>query len=137
MLQKVSALVFCMIHYVFVCVHIYAYIILLITPICTAYFYTFSNSEKNIKVLYFSCVHHIIFELSGILCLAFMLFATQSRPVLCDPMDCRPPGSSAMGFSRQEYWNGLPFPSPGELPHLEINPESCYDTHIPGKFVTI
>ena len=25
-----------------------------------------------------------------------------------------------MGFSRQEYWNGLPFPSPGDLPDPEI-----------------
>ena len=23
----------------------------------------------------------------------------------------------SMGFSRQEYWSGLPFPSPGDLPH--------------------
>ena len=33
---------------------------------------------------------------------------------LCDPMDCSPPGSLSMGFSRQEYWSELPFPSPGE-----------------------
>ena len=26
-----------------------------------------------------------------------------------------PPGSSAMGFPRQEYWTGLPFPSPSSL----------------------
>ena len=26
----------------------------------------------------------------------------------------------SMGFSRQEYWSGLPFPSPGDLPHLGI-----------------
>ena len=32
---------------------------------------------------------------------------------LSDPMDCRPPGSSVCGISRQEYWSGLPFPSPG------------------------
>ena len=25
-------------------------------------------------------------------------------------------------FSRQEYWSGLPFPSPGELPHAGIEP---------------
>ena len=25
---------------------------------------------------------------------------------LCDPMDCSPPGSSVIGFSRQEYWSG-------------------------------
>ena len=29
-------------------------------------------------------------------------------------MDCSLPGSSVHGFSRQEYWSGLPFPSPGE-----------------------
>ena len=27
-----------------------------------------------------------------------------------------------MGFSRKEYWGGLPFPSPGDLPHLGIEP---------------
>ena len=41
-----------------------------------------------------------------------------SRVRLCDPMDCvayRAPPS--VGFSRQEYWSGLPFPSPGDLPN--------------------
>ena len=27
-----------------------------------------------------------------------------------------------MGFSKQEYWSRLPFPPPGDLPDLEINP---------------
>ena len=27
-----------------------------------------------------------------------------------------------MGFSRQEYWSGLPFPSPGDLPDTGIKP---------------
>ena len=30
----------------------------------------------------------------------------------------------SMGFSRQEYWNGLPFPPPGDLPHPGIKPRS-------------
>ena len=30
-----------------------------------------------------------------------------------------------MEFSRQEYWNGLPFPSPGDLPDPEIEPTSA------------
>ena len=34
---------------------------------------------------------------------------TQSCPALCDLMDCSSP---SMGFSRQEYWSGVPFPSP-------------------------
>ena len=38
----------------------------------------------------------------------------QSCPTLCDPRDCGAP--LFMGFSRQEYWSGLPFPSPEDLP---------------------
>ena len=30
----------------------------------------------------------------------------------------------SMGFSRQEYWSGLPFPSPGDLPYPAIEPRS-------------
>ena len=48
----------------------------------------------------------------------------QSCPTLCDPVDCSPPGSSVHGFSRQEYWSGLPFPSPGDLPNPGIEPRS-------------
>ena len=40
----------------------------------------------------------------------------QSCPTLCDPMDCSRPGSLSKGFSRQEYWSGLPCPPPGGLP---------------------
>ena len=36
----------------------------------------------------------------------------QLCPTLCDPMDSSQPGPLPKGFSRQEYWNGLPFPSP-------------------------
>ena len=35
---------------------------------------------------------------------------------------CQAPPS--MGFSRQEYWNGFPFPSPGDLPVPGIEPKS-------------
>ena len=31
----------------------------------------------------------------------------------------------SMGFSRQEYWSGLPFPSPGDLSNPGIKPWSC------------
>ena len=36
----------------------------------------------------------------------------QSCLTLYDPIDSSPPGSPSLGFSRQEYWSGLPFPSP-------------------------
>ena len=32
--------------------------------------------------------------------------------------------SQSMGFSRQEYWSGLPFPSPGDLPDPGMEPRS-------------
>ena len=48
-----------------------------------------------------------------------------AESALCDPMDRSlhqaPP---SMGFSRQEYWSGLPFPSPGNLLDPGIEPRS-------------
>ena len=35
-----------------------------------------------------------------------------------------------MGFLRQEYWSGLPFPSSGNIPHPGIKPVSPYDSCI-------
>ena len=45
---------------------------------------------------------------------------TQSRPTLTIPWNvvCQAPLS--MGFSRQEYWSGLSFPSTGDLPDTGI-----------------
>ena len=61
------------------------------------------------------------FTLKGLI--FFESEVTQSCPTLCDPMDYSLPGSSIRGFSRQEYWSGLPFPSP-DLPHPGIEPGS-------------
>ena len=36
----------------------------------------------------------------------------QLCPTLCDPIDGLLPGSPSLGFSRQEHWSGMPFPSP-------------------------
>ena len=47
----------------------------------------------------------------------------QSCPTLCDLMDCSLPGSSVMGFSRQETWSGLLFPPASGLLDPEIEPE--------------
>ena len=48
-----------------------------------------------------------------------------------------------MGFSRQEYWSGLPFPSPGDLPDSGIKPRSpalqadALISEPPGKLPTV
>ena len=47
---------------------------------------------------------------------------------------CQTPQS--MEFSRQEYWNGLPFPSPGNLPDPGIKPLSLTSPALAGRFFT-
>ena len=41
-----------------------------------------------------------------------------------------------MGFSRQEYWSGLPFPTPGDLPDPGVEPMSLMSPALAGKFFT-
>ena len=47
---------------------------------------------------------------------------------------CQAPLS--MGFLREEYWSGLPFPSPGDLPDSGIEPVSCTSPALAGKSFT-
>ena len=42
----------------------------------------------------------------------------------------------SMGFSRQESWSGLPFPSPGDLAHSGIQPMSLASPALAGGFFT-
>ena len=42
----------------------------------------------------------------------------------------------SMGFSRQEYWSGLPFPSPGDLPDPGLEPTSPVSPALAGGFFT-
>ena len=65
----------------------------------------------------------------------------QSCPALCDPVVAHQAPLS-MGFSRQEYWSGLLFPSPGDLPNPGIEPRSpalwvdALTSEPPGKSAT-
>ena len=52
------------------------------------------------------------------------VLVAQSCPILCDPMDCSPLGFSVHEIPRQEYWSGLLFPSPEEIPNPGIEPWS-------------
>ena len=54
----------------------------------------------------------------------YVYVCTQLSPILCDPTDSSPPGSSVQGFSRQEYWSGLLSPIPGDLPAPGTEPQS-------------
>ena len=47
-----------------------------------------------------------------------------------------PPGSTVHWISRQEYWNELPFPFPGDLPDTRIEPMSLISPARAGGFFT-
>ena len=64
---------------------------------------------------------------------------TKSCLTLATPLTIAHQVPLPMGFPRQEYWSGLPFPSPGDIPDPEIEPKSpalaCkfFTTEPPGK----
>ena len=61
----------------------------------------------------------------------------QLCPTLCDPMDCSlSMDPLSMGFSRQEYRSGLPFPPPRDLPDPGIEPVSLVSPALAGRFFT-
>ena len=67
--------------------------------------------------------HVIIFHLYIFFDKVKVLVA-RSCLTLCDPNDCSPQAPLSIEFSRQEYWSGLPFPSPGDLPNSGIETKS-------------
>ena len=64
---------------------------------------------------------------------------TESCPTLCAPWTLARQAPLSMGFPRQEYWSGLPFPPPVDLSHPGIQPVSptlagrFFTTEPPGK----
>ena len=52
---------------------------------------------------------------------------------LATPWTAAHQASLSMGFFRLEYWSGLPFPSPGDLPHPGIEPGSPVLHSLPSE----
>ena len=52
------------------------------------------------------------------------MLVSQSCPTLATPWTAVRQAPLSLGFSRQEYWSELPFPSPGDLPNQGIEPRS-------------
>ena len=53
-----------------------------------------------------------------------VVLVTKLYPTLATPWTIAHQAPLSMGFSRQEYWSGLPFPSPGDLANPGIKPGS-------------
>ena len=63
------------------------------------------------------------------------VIVTQSCLTLCDPWTVACQAPLSMGFSRQEYWSGLPFPFPGDLPNpgTEAMPPALQADSLPSE----
>ena len=53
--------------------------------------------------------------------------------LFCNPMDCTRQAHLSMGFPKQGYWRGMPFPSPGDLPNPGVKTTS---PALAGRFFT-
>ena len=62
---------------------------------------------------------------------------SQSCPTLCYPLDCSLQASLSVGFSRREYWSGLPCPPPGDLPDPGIESASSMSSALAGGLITL
>ena len=108
------------------------------------------NLTRKICDLGLVCMKSKIFQIS--LCHLLYLFCPDYLPsavcvlcwlshftcvqILCNSVTEACQVSLFMGFSRQEYWSGLPFPSPGDLPDPGIEPRSLMFPALAGRFFT-
>ena len=72
---------------------------------------------------------------SGI-CLSLMLSHFSRVRLSVIPLTVASQAPLSMGLSRQEYWSGLLFPSPGDLPDAGIEPTSLKSPALAGRFFT-
>ena len=68
---------------------------------------------------------------------AYMLSCFSCVQLIVTPWTVAHQAPLCMGFSRQEYWSGLPFPTSGHLPNPEIRPASLMSPALAGGFFTI
>ena len=61
----------------------------------------------------------------------------QSCPTLCDRMACSLQVPLSIGFSRQEYWGGLPCPPPGDLRDPGIKPVFLLSPALTGRSLPV
>ena len=63
-------------------------------------------------------------------------FVLSHVPLFLTPWTVAHQAPLFMGFPRQEYWKGLPFPPPGGLPNPGIKPASLVSPALAGRFFT-
>ena len=104
-------------------------------PPAFAFLQTLCWKKRVISLKYLTC-HKL--KICVHLLTAAAAKSLQSCPTLCDPSTAAHQAPPSLGFSRQEHWSGLPFPSPM---HESEVPQSCptvsdpMDCSLPGSSI--
>ena len=104
-----------------VSINLGVFVFIIVLENCPFLFFFFFYQNRKM------CFNHFILVLPK---------SFRSCPILCDPMDCSPPGSSVHGIFQARVWSGLPFPSPGDLPDPRIEPTCLTSPALAGRFLT-
>ena len=102
--------------------------------------HTFLMGMSVVQPLWKTLWHLLLKQSVGLPCVCAQLGA-QLYPILCGPMDCKPPGSSVHGFSRKKKipmaptspeLSGRFFPSkpPGKPCGITVEPHNCTLVHL-------
>ena len=101
------------------------------------------DASCSVLILWYCTWSLGIIELLAWIMSEWVKLLAQSCPTLCDPWIVAHQVPPSMGFSRQEYWSGLPFLSAGDLPDPGIEPRSsalqadALTSEPPGKPIEI
>ena len=79
------------------------------------------RNMKDMVLLSKKIIHHAM--ISSPLCIDYVKLLSRVQ-LFATPWTVTYQASLSMGFYKQEYWSGLPFPSPGDLPNPGIEPWS-------------
>ena len=101
--------------------------------------WTTKTTISHLKVFTFNHISKVSFAIYGNIFTSFEHLCcvyAQSWWLFVTPYTIAHQVLLSMGFPRQGWWNGLPFPSPGDLPDPGIKPKSLKSPTLAGGFFT-
>ena len=93
--------------------------VLIFLPVYNYYQFYLKEKHRTVKNTHFKSILKIYY-----IYFVCLILIAKSCLTLVTPWTIAHQALLSMGFSRQEYWSGFPFPSPGDLPNPGIEPRS-------------
>ena len=121
--------------YIYIHTHIYVYTYIYTHIYVYTYIYTHIYVYTYVYIHTYVCIY-VLFQILlpyKLLCCLCVISCVQ---LFATPWTVAHQAPLSMGFSRQEYWSGLPFPAPGDLSDSGIKPGSPASPSLAGGFFT-